>query len=468
MIIFLITFLVLFLCDTQKKQTDTAQQTQNPYDDLDDVNVIINPVIEKILSRISHETIGENINKLASFETRHILSDTTSTQRGIGAARRWIYGEFKNYKVECGGRLQLQYDKWRQNTDSLGRVNLVNIIATLPGKSLESLDRTLIICAHYDSRATNGNDALIAAPGADDNASGVVVVMELARLFSLYQFETNIVFGILDGSEHGQYGSTRLTEGASRNNWNVDAVISLDAVGNIIGSHGNVDSTTLRCFSEGTKYIESPEEIQIRKQTGGESDSPSRQLARYFKRLGEAYVEDMSVKLVYRPNQVGRTGDHIPFNQKGFTAIGLSESIQNSYYRHQNVRIEDGKQFGDLPEFISTNYVYNVAKLTAATLASLALAPNPPQDVCIDGTEEHDTLLTWQNLKTNSDLSDYKIYVRETTSPIWQKQIFTNNINPSVRCILRNITPDDYFFAVAAIDLDGNETIPIFPKPLQY
>ncbi len=454
-------------CGKEQSHQKPAVQPANQFDHLNDAEVTLNPIIPKILDRLAPDRLRGNIETLVSFETRHILSDTTSEKRGIGAARRWIYGELKRYKEECGGRLQLQYDKWRQRSDSLGRVTLVNITAWLPGKSLESQDRTVIFCAHYDSRASDGRNAGIAAPGANDNGSGVSVVMEMARLFSLYQFETNILFAILDGSEHGLFGSTRLAERAQRDGWQVDAVLSLDAVGNITAANGAVDSTSLRCFSEGIPYLETPEQALQRKINGGAADAPSRQLARYIRRMAETYIPDFNVSLIFRPDAIGHTGDHLVFNKVGYAAVGLTEAVDNSHFRQQNVRIEDGKQFGDLPEYISLSYLHKVAQVSAATLAGLALAPNAPREVTINRENDHDTLLTFQNLSPNSDLAAYKILVRETTAPFWQKQIVFTNREPLIECTLRNITLDNYFFAISTVDRDGNESIPVFPRLLQ-
>ena len=455
-------FFILFLgyaCGNEHEDNPSTRQMRAPFTLLKNVKLKKNPVILKILGQISPTNLKATIDTLVSFETRHSLSDTTSDLRGIGAARRWIRQEFRKYKQQCGGRLQIDYDKWRVRDSRLGRPTFVNVVATLPSVTPTKIDRIVVICAHYDSRATDSMDSISAAPGANDDASGVAVVMELARIFSRYRFDATIIFAALAGEEHGLFGSTHLAEKARQNNWDIQAVLSLDMVGNIVGGNGLVDSTRLRCFSEAGSFSEPSQKAGTPSSTKCGIDSPSRQVARYSKFVTSTYLDDLSIELVYQADRFGRGGDHLPFNKNGYPAVRFTEPNENYSQQHQNVRIEEGTQFGDLPEFISVPYLHNVTRAVAAILGSMALSPAPPTEVHVQRHKGYNTKLSWNSPSSSHNIGGFAIFIRKSTSPVWQKQVNVNNL---LEYTLKNISIDDNLFAVAAFDGEGNVGLPTY------
>jgi len=298
---------------------------------------------------------------------------------------------------------------------------------------------------------------MASAPGANDDGSGVAAMLELARVLSLYRFDATLLFAAVAGEEQGLLGSTRLAQMVQERGWELVGVLSLDMIGNVVGGNGLVDSTRLRCFSEGVAYTETPEEGRLRWRLGAESDSPSRQLARYAKAQIETYLPDLAVSLVFRPDRLGRGGDHLPFNRAGFAAVRFTEANEHFGHQHQLVRIEGGVQYGDLPEFLSYTYLARATKAVGAVVAALALSPRPPQEVRLSRGKGYDAHLSWKDPTPMSDVAGYKIYVRQTTSPTWQKQVL---VHGSTEATIRGLCIDDYFFAVAAVDRDGNESLP--------
>ncbi len=423
-----------------------------------------NSLIERIVSEISADSIKRNIETLVGFHTRHTLSDTTSAARGIGAARRWIKSEFERHGRTSGGKLRVSFDEsiapksQRVSTPT----KIVNVVATLPGTQAESRDRIYVISGHYDSRVSDVMDSASFAPGADDDGSGTAVVLELARVMSKYEFDAMLVFMAVAGEEQGLLGSTHWAEMARNNNWNVAGVLNNDIVGGIRGGNGAVDSMRLRVFSEGAPLRETEQEARLRMTTGGENDGISRQLARYVKEIADRYVKNFEVLVTYRRDRYLRGGDHIPFNERGYAAVRLSEMNEDFNHQHQNVREEHGIRYGDLPEFVSPSYCAQVARVNAAALASLALAPSAPKNATIVTSHlEYDTTLKW-DANPESDLAGYQVVIRETTAPFWQKRIPVGN---ATTYTLQGISKDNFLFGVQAIDKDGNESVVAFPKP---
>jgi hypothetical protein len=423
-----------------------------------------NPMIQKIAREISAANIEAIIRKLAGFHTRHTLSETESETRGIGAARRWIKSELERYSREAGGRLQVEMDEFTQPAG--GRIprptQIVNVVATLPGAQAESKDRIYVVSGHYDSRASDGMDATSAAPGANDDASGTAAVMEMARVMSKYQFDATLVFMAVAAEEQGLNGSTHWAEMARQKKLNIAGMITNDIIGNSRAEDGTVDDKQVRLFAEGVPPArEMSEEWRALLQTGGENDGPTRQLARYIKEIGERYVPQMKVNVIYRKDRYLRGGDHSPFLERGFAAVRMTEPNEDYRRQHQNVRKENGIQYGDLPEFVDFNYVAKVTRINAVSLASLALAPAAPANVQMELRLENDTTIRWDANK-EPDIAGYQIVWRETTAPFWQNKLFVGNVT---RYTLRKMSKDNYLFGVQAVDKDGNVSVAVYPRP---
>lgn len=426
---------------------------------------IYDPEIKKMVSEVSSENMEAIVKKLVSFGTRHTLSDTKSSTRGIGAAQRWVKSEFDNYAKASNGRLTSEIDYFTIKADGRRIKNdsqLGNVMATLKGTDATD-DRVLIISGHLDSRASDVMDSTIDAPGANDDASGVAAMMELARIMCKREFPFTIIFVALVGEEQGLYGAKHLADKAKDQNWNVIAMINNDMIGNSLSSGTQLrDNTQVRVFSETIPYLETEAEAKIRKSTNRDNDSPSRQLARYIKMVTNQYVEQLDIKLIYRNDRFLRGGDHSPFSQNGFTAIRFCEMNENFDHQHQTVRKENGIQYGDLPEFMDFEYMKKVACSNLATLSNLAWSPKAPKNVGIEVKEVTNfSVLNW-NKPEGKPIYGYNILIRETSSPIWEKSIFVKDTKAEIP-----YSKDNYFFAVQSVDELGHSSLPVFPVPIR-
>jgi hypothetical protein len=429
--------------------------------------VALNPQIQRIVREVSASNIEAIIRKLASFGTRHTLSETESDSRGIGAARRWIKQEMERYGQLSGGRLRVEFDQF--TTPAAGRIpkptEVVNVVATLPGRQPESVDRIFVVSGHYDSCVCTQSmtDATSDAPGANDDASGTAAVMEMARVMSRYEFDATLVFMAVAGEEQGLIGSTHWAEMAKEKKLNIAGMFTNDIIGSSRAEDGRIDNRHVRVFAEGVPPArETTAEMRAMLQTGGENDGATRQLARYIKEVGERYVPRMNVTVVYRKDRYLRGGDHSPFLERGYPAVRFTEPNEDFRHQHQKIRKENGVQYGDLPEFVDFNYVAQVTRLNAASLASLALAPAAPTSVEMETARlENDTTLRWEANK-EPDLAGYQIVWRETTAPFWQHKIFAGNVT---RYSVKGISKDNYIFGVRAVDKEGNASMSVYPKP---
>jgi Zn-dependent M28 family amino/carboxypeptidase len=421
-----------------------------------------NPTVERIIGQVSSERLETTIEKLAGFGTRHSLSDTISAVRGIGAARRWIFSEFQRAAANASGRMIIEFQDTLvpQSNRIPTPTRIVNVIATL--KPQTPTNRFVIISGHYDSRASSANDGVSNAPGANDDGSGTAVVLELAKIFSAYQFRTNIVFVAFAGEEQGLYGAQALARRAHDSKWNIEAVLNNDMVGNIQSGNGTVESTYVRIFSEALSAADTGSEWRTRNSLGLENDGASRTLARYVKEIGEQYVPSFGVKLIYRCDRFLRGGDHSPFHDRGFAAIRLTEVKENYDRQHQDVRIENGKNYGDMPEYVNIGYLTNSARINAGVLATLASSPAPPSNAQVDvSTLSYDSILRW-NRNTEKELAGYVVRTRETSSPIWQEAIFTRDTAMTLQR-----SKDDFLFGIQTVDTDGNVSLPAIPRPVR-
>ena len=423
-----------------------------------------NRAIANIVREIDARNIEATIRKLVSFGTRNTLSEQNDPKRGIGAARDWLYSEFLKAAEASNGRMTVEKQSFEQQ--KAARVPqptmLTNIVATLKGSQPESTDRIYVVSGHYDSMCNSPTDAKCDAPGANDDASGTAAVLEMARVMAKYEFDATIVFMAVAGEEQGLLGSTHFAEEAKKKSWNVDAMLDNDIVGNTLGGNGVRDRSALRVFSEGVPSNETEAEAATRRSVGGENDSPSRQLARFVKETGETFVPQFKVMMVYRRDRYGRGGDHIPFLERGYPAVRFTEVNEEFRHQHQNVRVENGVQYGDLPEFVDFAYIANVARVNAASLAALAWAPSRPKGVTIlTARLSNDTDLRWDANK-EPDLAGYEIVWRDTTSPVWTNSRAVGNVTSFT---MKGMSKDNYFFGVRAIDKDGNRSQVTYPRP---
>jgi hypothetical protein len=422
-----------------------------------------NAQITKIVAQIDSRNIERTIRKLVSFGTRNTLSDQNDPNRGIGAARDWLYSEFQKAAAQSGGRMTVEKQTFEQAKSA--RVPtptmLTNIVATLKGARADSTNRVYVVSGHYDSMCRSATDAKCDAPGANDDASGTAAVLEMARVMARYEFDATIVFMTVPGEEQSLLGATYFADQSKKNNVDIEAMFTNDIIGSSLGGNGVRDAHTVRVFSEGVPSNETAADALIRRSVGGENDSASRQLARFVKETGERYAIGMKVWMIYRRDRYGRGGDHQPFLERGYPAIRFTEPNENYNHQHQNVRIEKGIQYGDLPEFDDFRYIANVARVNAASLAALALAPARPKNVLVVNSLSNDTQLKWDTGK-ETDLAGYEIVWRDTTAPLWTNTRWVGNVTGYT---LKGMSKDNYFFGVRAVDKEGNRSPASYPKP---
>jgi hypothetical protein len=425
-----------------------------------------NRAISNIVREIDPHNIEATIRKLVSFGTRNTLSEQNNPTRGIGAARDWLYAEFIKAAEASNGRMTVEKQSYEQaKAQRVPEPTIItNVVATLKGSQPEATDRIYVVSGHYDSMCNSPTDAKCDAPGANDDASGTAAVLEMARVMAKYEFDATIVFMAVAGEEQSLLGSTHFAEQAKQKNWNVDAMFTNDIVGNTLGGNGVRDRSQVRVFSEGVPSNETPAEATTRRSVGGENDSASRQLARFIKETGDAFVPQFKVMMIYRRDRYGRGGDHIPFLERGYPAVRFTEVNEEFRHQHQNVRVENGVQFGDLPEFVDFAYVANVARVNAASLAALAWAPSRPKGVTIVAQRlSNDTELRWEANK-EPDLAGYEIVWRETTDAVWTNSKPVGNVTSFT---MKGMSKDNYFFGVRSIDKDGNKSPVTYPRPQQ-
>lgn len=419
--------------------------------------------ISNQVSEVSEANLKAIVNKLVSFQTRHTLSDTLSKTTGIGAARNWIKSEFEKYSKESGNRLQVSFDTFTQAADGrriTAPVVLKNVMAILPGTDPND-KRMLMLSGHYDSRVTDVMNAKDFAPGANDDASGVAAVMEMARIMSKQKFNCTIVFVAIVGEEQGLYGATNLAKRAKEEGWNVHLLMNNDIIGNSYGMETDIkDNKSVRVFSEGVSPLETPAQVAARQSAGTDNDGKARQAARYIKEVAERYVDQLEVKLIYRRDRFLRGGDHTPFSQQGFAAVRITEMNEDFNRQHQDIRTENGFKFGDLPEYVDYNYLQKVTRMNLAVMANLAWSAQEPENVVVSTSGlTNKTALKWEAPKGKTP-AGYYILMRETTSPFWEKKIFVKETSTSIA-----YSKDNYYFGVQSVDEKGHESLVITPRP---
>jgi hypothetical protein len=421
-----------------------------------------NASIERLLKNVSAKKIEEYNRKLVSFGTRNTNSSQDDPKRGIGAARDWIYSEFEKISKDCGGCLDVQKQTFLQEK---GRrvpepINLTNVVATLKGTT--DPDRIYVVSGHYDTMCGNPSDGECDAPGANDDGSGTAAVIEMARVMSKQKYDATIIFMTVAGEEQGLLGATHFAEEAKEANMNIEAMFTNDIIGGVKTFKDLPDRNTVRVFAEGVPSNETEQQAGLRRSVGGENDSPARQLGRYVKETADLYSPKFKVSLIYRRDRYLRGGDHIPFLERGYAAVRFTEPHEDYDHQHQNVRTENGVFYGDTPEYVDFGYIANVTKINVAALASLALAPAIPMDAGISLTRlTNDTDLKWTASK-GADISGYEIVWRDTTSPFWTNSKFVGNVTSYT---MENMSKDNWFFGIRAVDKDGNRSPAAYPRP---
>ena len=415
--------------------------------------------LRAILREIDPARIEASVRTLVGFGTRHTLSSQDDPERGIGAARDWLFEEFSRYAEASGGRMTVEKQTYVQEPE--GRIPvptpITNVIATLRGST--EPHRVYVISGHYDSRVSDVMDSTSDAPGADDDASGVAISLELARIMATRQPDATLVFAAVAGEEQGLYGADNMAQQFQNDGVDLQAMFTNDIVGSSTADDGERDPRSLRLFAEGVPTDETPEEATTRRSVGGENDSPARQLSRFVTEVAGRTTTGMDIRVVYRRDRYLRGGDHIPFLERGYPAARFTEPNEDYAHQHQDVRVEDGKQYGDLPEFCDFDYVARVAKVNAATMWSLGTAPGTPKDVKILTAElTNDSELTWT---ASPGAARYELVWRPTPEDQWTDVIDAGN-GTSVRV---DLSKDNVFFGVRAVGADGRRSPAAFPTP---
>ena len=418
--------------------------------------------IYDIIDAVSAERIKKDIKTLTDFGTRNTFSDTISSTRGIGAARRWIKSEFENISKKCNNCIDVFYQKDFVTKKGNRRVPhdawIVNVVAIQKGTKYPN--RYIIMSGDIDSRASNTMDFTTDAPGANDNASGMAGTIEAARVLSKYKFESSIIYVGLSGEEQGLFGGAGLAKYAKDKGWNIIGVLNNDMIGNITGVDGVIDNRSFRIFSEPVPANETERQRRARRFYGGEVDGISRQLARYTHKITKTYMPEMNPMMIYRLDRFGRGGHHRPFNDLGFAGIRIMEAHENYTQQHQNIRTENGIKYGDTSEHVNFEYAKKLTTVNAITMANLAFAPPAPKNVGIGGIVEPSVKLQWDKV---DGAVGYKIYWRDTTSPTWKHSRYVGNVS---RFLLEGIVIDNFFFGVAAVGKDGHESVVVFPSKI--
>jgi hypothetical protein len=419
--------------------------------------------IRAMLREIDPRNIERTINKLVSFGTRNTLSSQDDPTRGIGAARDWLFGEFQKVAAPSGGRMTVELQSYVQGVGPRIPVPtpITNVVATLRGSQPDSVDRTYVVSGHYDSMPTIVTDFTSDAPGANDDASGVAAALEMARVMATRQFDATIVFMAVAGEEQGLFGSNFFATQAKAANRNIAGMFTNDIIGSSRGPEGERDPFSIRLFAEGLPNpANAAVEADWRRFGGGETESIHRQLARYIKEVCENESTRMRVNIMYRRDRMGRGGDHIPFLQQGYAAVRFTEPKEDYRHQHHDVVVENGVQFGDLPEFCDFDYIARAARVNACALAALSRAPAVPTGALINVLGlRADTELRW-NPNTEADLAGYEVVMRSTTDLEWEE---TRPVGMVTNVVLHNVSKDNFFFGVRAVDKSGNRSPVVFP-----
>jgi hypothetical protein len=421
------------------------------------------PEIAGMVKEVNEDSLQSYIKAMVSFGTRSTVSSTTDRSKGIGAARNWVLMKFRKFAGASGGRMTAVVDTTTYPAD--GRrvksdINLGNVVATLKGTDAND-NRIFVVSGHLDSRRTDVMNGTDDAPGANDDGSGSAAVLECARIMSRHSFPATIVFVTVSGEEQGLLGSTYMAKKARVQNWNIEAVLNNDIMGSNNSNETNIiDNTRVRVFSEGLPAFDLSKQAAMIRQYGLENDGKARQLARYVKEVGERYVDNLEVVMVYRNDRFLRGGDHTPYVDTGYAAVRITEMNENFNHQHQDVRMENGVEYGDLEKFMDYEYLRKNTALNLASLANLAKSPGMPLNVRVEVRNlTNGTQLSWK-APAEGKIRGYYILMRETTSPVWRRKIFTTETEVKLP-----YSKDNYFFGVESVSEGGNESLPVVPLP---
>jgi len=425
-------------------------------------SAVADPKIAAALKDVSPDHVRQTIEKLVSFGNRSTISpqddESIRAGKGIGAAREWIKSEFERYSAECGGCLDVKTDAFIEQPADRIKVptQITNVYAVLRGSDPKQADRIVLVTGHYDSRNSDTFNVIDPAPGANDDASGTAVSLECARVLSKLKFPATIIFLTVAGEEQGLNGSKHFAQMAKQGGWKLEAALNNDIVGG--DRNAQQDASVVRVFSEGLPNAATEGEIRRIRALGGESDSPSRELARYIADTGRSYPGSLRPLLIFRLDRFLRGGDHYSFNQQGFAAVRFSEFREDYNHQHQNVRTENGIEYGDLPKFVDYDYVAAVTRVNAAVLASLASAPAAPAKVKMLTKElENDTRLTWEAVP---GATSYEVLWRATSAPDWEHVQSVAGTGATL-----HVSKDNVIFGVRSVDAAGHRSLPVVPEP---
>jgi hypothetical protein len=422
--------------------------------------------LRALLREIDPDRIHAIVLRLTQFGTRHTASSQTDPVRGIGAATNWVFDQMQSFAATSNGRMTVQKQTFIQPVANRIPVptQITNVIATLHGTATP--ERFYVVTGHLDSRVTDVLDFTSDAPGADDDASGVAVVLELARVFAKRQFPGTLVLATVAGEEQGLYGSTFMANQMAAAGDDVQAMFSNDIVGASQAHDGTKpDPHTLRMFLEGVPTSATADDITNLQTVGGENDGKSRQLGRYVQEVAPFDLTDMNVRLIWRRDRYLRGTDSLSFQGHGYAAARFSEPRENFDHEHQNTQVVNGVQFGDLIQYVDFSYVARVARVNAATLWALATSPSVPKNLQIHTTPPGTlsgtnlTTLSW-DANPESNIAGYEVVQRETTVPDWTSAIPVGNVTT----VTLDISKDNVQFGLRAVDTDGNRSPVAFPQ----
>lgn len=421
------------------------------------------PEIEKMVSEVSSDSLESYVRRLVSFGTRNTLSLANNPVRGIGAARNWVLKRFQEFGQQAQGRFTAYIDSTILPADGR-RVDKPTVLGNVMGilKGSDPADpRVFLMSAHLDNMRSSVMDRDGDAPGANDDASGVAAVMETARIMCKRNFPATVIFIAFSGEEQGLLGAQYLAGRAQKEKWQIEAMLNNDIMGSNNSNETKViNNTQVRIFSEAYSLSDTGRQFQQIRALGLENDGKARQLARYIKEIGERYVDHLQIKMIYRNDRFLRGGDHTPFVAQGYAAVRITEMNENYYHQHQDVRMEKGIQYGDLPEFMDFEYLRRNTAMNLSCLANLAKAPAQPDAVTIQTRRlTNYSTLSWKAPQYRA-AAGYYLLMRETTSPHWERKIFTKDTEITIP-----YSKDNYFFAVQAVSADGNESLPVVPMP---
>ena len=420
-----------------------------------------------LLNDISIDSIESNVRTLADFHTRHTSSDTSSDTLGIGAARRWIFSKFDEYRKASDNRLQVSYDRYTEtkNKNIDQPTDIVNIVGVLPGTQLESKERMYVVSGHYDSRVSGIMDDSTYAPGANDNASGTAAVMELARVMSKYKFDATIVFMAVAGEEQGRLGAIHYAKEARQQNLDIAAMFNNDMIGKSRkNSDGSIDNV-VQVFAQGIPAVDTLSQLQkMMRYNAGEHDTPSHQLGRFVHRIAKEHLPDLRVNIMYRKGCYLQSGDHLAFLSQNYPALRFSEAHGLYEREHQGVRKEKGMQYGDLPKFIDHSYLTKVTRLNAASLFTLANAPARPREMIMDASKpENSSMLRWK-ANDEPDLKGYEVVWRARNNSSWEHSKF---VGDTTRYTVQGVAAENHLFGLRSVDQYGYKSPVVYPLPAQ-